>query len=90
MEMEISIKISVLTQIPRKKLNSPPRSTILKYFQNQEYHFSIPIFRTQLAEKQEEEEEEHKELQNVLSFKQEKVYNENMVCLHGMITLVIW
>ena len=37
--MEILILISVLTRIPQKKLNSPPRSAILRDFQNQDYRF---------------------------------------------------
>ena len=37
--MEILILISVFTRIPQKKLNSPPRSAILRDFQNQNYRF---------------------------------------------------
>ena len=48
MEMEIS----VLTWIPRNKLNSPPRSFILRDFQNKQYWFSIPNSRTRLVGKQ--------------------------------------
>ena len=40
--MEIPILISVLTRIPQKKLNSPPRSAILRDFLNQENRFTIP------------------------------------------------
>ena len=40
--MEIPILISVLTRIPLKKLNSPPRSAILRDFLNQENRFTIP------------------------------------------------
>ena len=60
-EMEILILTSILTYIPWKMLNSPPQSSILQYFQNQEYQFTIPNSRIRLAEKQEEEgeEEEH-------------------------------
>ena len=50
-----------------KKLNSPFRFTILGYFQNQEYQFTILEPRTRLTEKQEEGEEEeegeHRQLQ---------------------------
>ena len=40
-----------------KKLNSPPRSAILRDFQNLEYWFAIPKPRTRLAEKREGNEE---------------------------------
>ena len=46
MEMEILI----LTWIPRKKLNSPSRSTILSDFQKQEYLLRIPGSRKSLNE----------------------------------------
>ena len=67
MEMEISILISIVTLIPQKKLNSPPRFVILEDFQNQEYRFTIPKFLIRLAENQEKEgDEEHRQLQNVM------------------------
>ena len=50
-EMEISI-------LTWKKLNSPPRSAILRDFQNQEYRLIIPKSLTRVAEKLEEKEEE--------------------------------
>ena len=43
-----------------KKLNSPPPSTILKEFKNQEYEFTIPKSRTRLVEKREVEKEKHR------------------------------
>ena len=65
--MEISILISILTLIPQKKLNSPPRSVILEDFQNQEYRFTIPKFLIRLAENQGKEgDEEHRQLENVM------------------------
>ena len=67
MEMEISILISIVTLIPQKKLNSPPRFVILEDFQNQEYRFTIPKFLIRLAENQEKEgDEEHRQLENVM------------------------
>ena len=67
MEMDKSVVISIVTLIPMKKLNSLPRSAILRDFQNQEYRFTIPKFLTRLAEKQEKEgEKEYKQLQNVM------------------------
>ena len=60
--------------IPWKKLSSPPRSAILRDFLNQEYRFTIPKTRRQLAEKREEEEEQeekdHWVLQCVMRFTQ--------------------
>ena len=41
----------VISRIPWKKLNSLPRTVILREFQNQEYRFTIPKSRTKLAEK---------------------------------------
>ena len=65
--MDKSVIISIVTLIPMKKLNSPPRSAILRDFQNQEYRFTIPKFLTRLAKKQEKEgEKEYKQLQNVM------------------------
>ena len=46
MEMEISI----LTWIPRKKLNSPSRSAILSDFRSLEYRFTIPKPRKSIDE----------------------------------------
>ena len=43
-----------------KKLNSPPPSTILKEFKNQEYEFTIPKSQTRLVEKREVEKEKHR------------------------------
>ena len=58
------------TQI-EKKLNSPPRSDILRDFQNLEYRFIIPKSLAWLAENREEEgEEEHRQLKSVISFTQ--------------------
>ena len=51
-----------------KKLDSLPRSAILKDFQCQEYRFTIPKSRTRLAEKREEK--EHMQLQGLLRFTQ--------------------
>ena len=56
--------------MPWKKLNSPPRTTILRNFKNQEYRFIIPKSRIRLAEKREEEEDEHRQLRSVLRFTQ--------------------
>ena len=42
-EVEMSTLTSNLIWTSRKKLNSSPRSAILKYFQNQEYRFTIPM-----------------------------------------------
>ena len=47
-KMEI-LFISILTRVPWKKLNPPPPSAILRYFQNQEYRFIIQKSRTRLA-----------------------------------------
>ena len=49
-----------------QNLTSPPRSAILRNWQNQEYRFTIPKPRTWLAEKREEEEEESRQLQSVM------------------------
>ena len=68
-EMEIPIVISILTWLPQKKLNSLPRSTILRYFQNQEYWYIILKPWTRLAEKREEE-QQHRELQSYMRFMQ--------------------
>ena len=38
-----------------KKLNSPPRSALLRDFQNQEWRITIPKSRIRLGEKQEDE-----------------------------------
>ena len=63
----VAIGLSIVTLIPHKKLNSPPRSVILGDFQNQEYRFTIPKFLTRLAANEEKEgDEEHRQLQNVM------------------------
>ena len=50
MEIKISILISIFTWMHRKKLNSLPRSTIVRDIQNQEYRFTISKFQAQFAE----------------------------------------
>lgn len=47
-KMEI-LFITILTRVPWKKLNPPPPSAILRYFQNQEYRFIIQKSRRRLA-----------------------------------------
>ena len=70
-EIEKSILIPILTWIRWKKLNSPSRSAILRYFEKQEYQFTIPKSQTGLAEKREEvEEKEYRQLQSVMRLTQ--------------------
>ena len=71
MGTEISILISFLTWIPWKKQNSPPLSSILRDFQNQEYRFTIQKSRIRPAKKWKEgQEEEHRQSQSVVCFTQ--------------------
>ena len=58
---------------------------ILRYFLNQEYRFTIPKSRKQLAETREEEEEKEKEqrhLQSVMRFTQTQLTAKRMVLYH--------
>ena len=50
--IEISIFTSILTWIPWKRLNSPPRSAILRYLKIQKYRFIIPKSGIRLTEKE--------------------------------------
>ena len=50
--IEISIFTSILTWIPWKRLNSPPRSAILRYLKIQKYRFTIPKSGIRLTEKE--------------------------------------
>ena len=71
MGTEISILISFLTWIAWKKQNSPPLSSILRDFQNQEYRFTIQKSRIRPAKKWKEgQEEEHRQSQSVACFTQ--------------------
>ena len=58
MDMDISILMSILEWLPRKKLNSLLWSTVLRDIKKQEYRFGIQRHRKRLAEKRDEEWEE--------------------------------